>query len=101
MLGYADFTRSLRTTLLPPWRITTTSPLILVIASGLLFAIESKLNTFLFSTPFILVYLVMFMKKSVQDIEGAEEPERFLKNPYFAFYTLFLAAVFVLAYIFK
>lgn len=74
---------------------------VIFLATFCLFAIESKLNTFLFSTPFILVYLVMFMKKSVQDIEGAEEPERLLKNPYFAFYTLFLAAVFVLAYIFK
>jgi len=45
--------------------------------------------------------LFMFMKKSIQDIEGAEEPERLLKNPYFAFYTLFLAVIFVLAYIFR
>lgn len=74
---------------------------VIFLATFCLFAVESKLNTFLFSTPFILVYLVMFMKKSVQDIEGAEEPERLLKNPYFAFYTLFLAAIFVLAYIFK
>jgi len=66
-----------------------------------LFAIESQLKSFLYSTPFILVYLIMFMKKSVQDIEGAEEPERLLKNPYFAFYTLFLVVIFVLAYIFK
>ncbi|MCP4150503.1 MAG: UbiA family prenyltransferase [bacterium] len=66
-----------------------------------LFAIEAQLKSFLFSIPFILVYLIMFMKKSVQDIEGAEEPEKLLKNPYFAFYTLFLAAIFVLAYIFK
>ena len=65
------------------------------------FAIESKMNSFLYSIPFILVYLVMFIKKSVQDIEGAEEPERLLKNPYFAFYTLFLAVIFILAYIFK
>jgi hypothetical protein len=41
------------------------------------------------------------MKKSLQDIEGAEEPEKLLKNPYFAFYTLFLVAIFILAYIFK
>jgi len=66
-----------------------------------LFAIESKLNSFLLAIPFIVVYLVMFMKKSVQDIEGAEEPEKLLKNPYFAFYTLFLVAIFILAYIFK
>jgi len=66
-----------------------------------LFAVESQLKSFLFSTPFILVYLIMFMKKSLQDIEGAEEPEKLLKNPYFAFYTLFLVAIFILAIIFK
>lgn len=66
-----------------------------------LFAVTAGLNTFLFALPFILVYLVMFMKKSVQDIEGAEEPEKLLKNPYFAVYTLFLVVIFVLAYIFK
>lgn len=66
-----------------------------------LFAVESQLKSFLYSTPFILVYLIMFMKQSVQDIHGAEEPEKLLKNPYFAFYTLFLVAIFILAYIFK
>jgi len=65
------------------------------------FALEAQLKTFLFSLPFVLVYLYMFMRKSVQDIEGAEEPEKLLKNPYFAFYTLFLVIIFVLAYILK
>lgn len=71
------------------------------IASFAWFAVESGLNSFLYSIPFVLVYLIMFMRKSVQDIEGAEEPERLLKNPYFAFYTLFLAIIFLLAYLFK
>jgi hypothetical protein len=35
------------------------------------------------------------------NIEGSEEPEKLLKNPYFAFYTLFLIAIFILAYIFR
>lgn len=71
------------------------------IATFCWFALESGLTSFLYSVPFVLVYLVMFIRKSVQDIEGAEEPERLLKNPYFAFYTLFLAVIFILAYIFK
>lgn len=71
------------------------------IAAFALFAVESGLHSFLFAIPFILFYLVMFMKKSVQDIEGAEEPEKLLKNPYFAVYTLFLVIIFILAYIFK
>ncbi|NIM15504.1 MAG: hypothetical protein GTO45_26285 [Candidatus Aminicenantes bacterium] len=74
---------------------------LIFVATFCWFAIEAKMNSFLYSIPFILVYLVMFIKKSVQDIEGAEEPERLLKNPYFAFYTLFLAVIFILAYIFK
>lgn len=65
------------------------------------FALETKLKSFLFSVPFIVVYLIMFMKKSLQDIEGSEEPEKLLKNPYFAFYTLFLVVIFILAYLFK
>lgn len=56
---------------------------------------------FLFSLPFIIIYLVMFMRKSLQDRDGAEEPEKLLKNPYFALYTLFLVVVFVLAYLLR
>lgn len=66
-----------------------------------LFAVEANLRTFLYSIPFIVVYLVMFIKKSLQDRDGAEEPEKLLKNPYFAFYTLFLAIIFAIAYIFS
>ena len=66
-----------------------------------LFAIGSGMNTFLYSIPFIIIYLIMFIKKSLQDIDGAEEPEKLLKNPYFALYTLFLVAIFLLAYILK
>ncbi len=74
---------------------------IIFIVSLSIFTIESKLNSFLYSIPFILIYLLMFMKKSIKDIEGAEEPERLLKNPYFAFYTLFIAIIFIIAYIYR
>lgn len=66
-----------------------------------LFALQFELYTFLFSLPFILVYLAMFMKKSLQDREGAEEPEKLLKNPYFAAYTIFLMIIFIISYILK
>ena len=65
------------------------------------FAVIYNLYTLLFSIPFILYYLSMFIKKSTQDIDGAEEPERLLKDPYFALYTLFLGVIFILAYIFR
>ncbi|MEN8155088.1 MAG: UbiA family prenyltransferase [Acidobacteriota bacterium] len=66
-----------------------------------IFAIDSEMYTLLYSVPFIIFYLGMFMKKSVQDRDGAEEPEKLLKNPYFALYTLFLILIFIVAYIFK
>lgn len=56
---------------------------------------------FLYILPLILIYLIMFMRKSLQDREGAEEPERLLKNPYFAVYTLFLILVFLGAYLIR
>ncbi|MCK4889774.1 MAG: UbiA family prenyltransferase, partial [Candidatus Aminicenantes bacterium] len=59
---------------------------IIFILTFSLFAIETKMYTLLISVPFILIYLGMFMKKSVQDRDGAEEPEKLLKDPYFAFY---------------
>jgi 4-hydroxybenzoate polyprenyltransferase len=65
------------------------------------FAIETEMYTLLVSVPFILFYLGMFMKKSVQDRDGAEEPEKLLKNPYFALYTVFLILLFLLAYFLK
>ena len=74
---------------------------IIFILTFSLFAIETKMYTLLISVPFILIYLGMFMKKSVQDRDGAEEPEKLLKDPYFAFYTVFLIIIFILAYFFK
>lgn len=65
------------------------------------FAIVYNLYTLLFALPFILYYLSMFIKKSTQDIDGAEEPEKLLKDPYFALYTIFLVIIFILAYIFR
>lgn len=66
-----------------------------------LFAVQSGLYSFLYSIPFILVYLILFTLKILKDREGAEEPEKLLKNPYFALYTLFMAIIFLLAYILR
>ncbi len=66
-----------------------------------LFALKIQYYTFLFSLPFIIIYLIIFLKKSLSDPEAAEEPEKLLKNPHFAFYTLFLVVIFILAFIFK
>ncbi|MEN8221973.1 MAG: UbiA family prenyltransferase [Acidobacteriota bacterium] len=74
---------------------------VIFISTFSLFAIETEMYTLLISVPFILFYLGMFMKKSVQDRDGAEEPEKLLKNPYFALYTVFLIIIFLLAYFLK
>jgi 4-hydroxybenzoate polyprenyltransferase len=66
-----------------------------------LFAVYSDLHTLLYSLPLVVIYLWMFAKKSLKDREGAEEPERLLRNPYFALYTLFLAVVFIIAFVFR
>lgn len=71
------------------------------IVSFIVFSIQIKIVTFLYGAPFILIYLMMFIKKSTQDRDGAEEPEKLLKNPYFALYTIFLVILFLMAYIFR
>jgi decaprenyl-phosphate phosphoribosyltransferase len=64
----------------------------------ILFAVEMNLMTFLYVLPFIVFYLVFFLVKSTQDRDAAEEPEKMLKNPYFALYTVFLLVVFIVAF---
>jgi len=71
------------------------------LATFALFVWNQGWMLFLYILPLILVYLIMFMRKSLQDREGAEEPERLLKNPYFAIYTLFLILVFLTAYLLR
>lgn len=71
---------------------------LLFLAMFILFAILLKLKTFLYALPFILFYLIFFMVKSIQDRDAAEEPEKLLKNPYFAIYTVFLLVIFIIAF---
>jgi 4-hydroxybenzoate polyprenyltransferase len=71
------------------------------LAAFSLFLHQSGLSIMLWSLPLVLVYLAMFFRKSLQDPDGAEEPERLLKNPVFAFYTLFLIIFFIVAYLLR
>ncbi|HSQ34863.1 MAG TPA: UbiA family prenyltransferase [Candidatus Binatia bacterium] len=71
---------------------------LLFLTMFVVFAWRMQLRTFLFVLPFIVGYLVFFMVKSTQDRDAAEEPETLLKNPYFALYTIFLLAVFIVAF---
>jgi len=71
---------------------------LLFLAMFILFAIRLSLKTFLYALPFIIFYLIFFMIKSIQDRDAAEEPEKLLKNPFFAIYTVFLLIVFIIAF---
>ena len=71
---------------------------LLFLVMFILFAIVLSLKTFLYTLPFIMFYLIFFMVKSIHCRDAAEEPEKLLKNPYFAFYTLFLLVIFIIAF---
>jgi len=71
---------------------------LLFLAMFVAFALQQDLKTFLYALPFIIFYLIFFMVKSIQDRDAAEEPEKMLKNPYFAVYTVFLLVIFIIAF---
>ncbi len=71
---------------------------LLFLSLFIVFSLRLNLKTFLFVLPFIVFYLIFFIYKSIQDRDAAEEPEKMLKNPYFALYTLFLLLVFIVAF---
>jgi 4-hydroxybenzoate polyprenyltransferase len=71
---------------------------LLFLAMFVLFILRLQLKTFLYLLPFILFYLIIFMIKSIQDRDAAEEPEKLLKNLYFALYTIFLLVIFIIAF---
>jgi decaprenyl-phosphate phosphoribosyltransferase len=75
-----------------------TANALLFLALFIIFSLQLNLKTFLFALPFIVSYLVFFIYKSIQDRDAAEEPEKLLKNPYFAIYTVFLLIVFIIAF---
>lgn len=92
-----DYRSSLR-------KYTKKSLLFGMAASGLvffltysLFAIEYRLQIFLLLTPFIAVFFLLIFRKTLMEKEVMEEPERLLKQPGFALYTLFLALLFLAA----
>jgi decaprenyl-phosphate phosphoribosyltransferase len=63
------------------------------------FVFEYEKHALLFVIPFIILYLIIFIYKSIRDRDAAEEPEKLLKNPYFALYTLFLVIIIILAFL--
>jgi len=65
------------------------------------FAWFHQLRLLVYTLPLIAGYLIFFIVKSLNDQHTAEEPEKMFRNPYFALYTLALAALFVLALLLK
>lgn len=61
------------------------------------FALVMKLNSLLFLSPLIAFYFFLFFRKTLQEKEAMEEPERLLKQPSFALYTFFMVTVFIVA----
>jgi len=64
----------------------------------LYFALSFKLQSFIFFSPFILFYLFLIFKKTLKEKEAMEEPEKLLKSPSFALYTIFLILIFLCSF---
>jgi 4-hydroxybenzoate polyprenyltransferase len=62
------------------------------------FALSFKLQSFIFFSPFILFYLFLIFKKTLKEKEAMEEPEKLLKSPSFALYTIFLILIFLCSF---
>lgn len=63
------------------------------------FALSFKLQSFYYLSPLLLVYFMIFFKHTLQRKEVMEEPERLLKKPLFAGYTLFLVLIFFISFL--
>jgi 4-hydroxybenzoate polyprenyltransferase len=68
------------------------------LAAFLYFAAVFKLQTFFVIAPFLIVFFGLIFRKTLREAEVMEEPEKMLTSPLFAFYTLFLLALFILAF---
>lgn len=99
LLGYkaGDYRSSLR-------KYSKTSLLIGLAVSTLVFfityfyfSIVFKLQSFLALSPLIFFYFFMFFRKTLQEKEVMEEPERLFRRSFFALYTLFLAVIYFLS----
>jgi len=61
-------------------------------------AYEFKLQTFALIAPFLVVFFFLIFRKTLREDEVMEEPEKLLVRPKYALFSLFLLALFVLAY---
>lgn len=62
------------------------------------FAVSTRLQSFLFLSPLVLIYFFIFFRKTLSEGEVMEEPEQLLKHPAFAAYTLFMVLAYFVAF---
>jgi len=70
------------------------------LAAFLVFAHQARLWTFFVIAPFLVGFFLLIFRKTLREAEVMEEPEKLLGQPVFAVYTLFLLALFILAFFF-
>ncbi len=64
-----------------------------------IFAVEHKLQTFIYFSPFVFFYFFLIFWKTLKEKEAMEEPERLLKHYKFAIYTLFIVLLFSFSFL--
>jgi decaprenyl-phosphate phosphoribosyltransferase len=67
--------------------------------SFLYFALTFELRYLVYLSPLLLVYLYLFIRKTLQEKEIMEEPESLLRNPLIAVYTLSLLILLALSFL--
>lgn len=64
-----------------------------------MFSLTFRLQSFLYLSPLVFLYFFIFFRKTLNEREVMEEPERLLKNPAFALLTLVIALAFFLSFL--
>ena len=71
---------------------------VICLISFLYLAYSLKLQTFYIISPFLFLFFLLILRKTLREAEVMEEPEKMLISPKFALYTIFLIFLFILAY---
>jgi decaprenyl-phosphate phosphoribosyltransferase len=69
------------------------------LASISLFVLSFRLYRFLIVFPLLILYLLLFFRKTLEEKEVMEEPESLLRNPMIGLLTLVLVALFALSFL--
>ncbi len=64
-----------------------------------LFALDTKLQSFVFLSPLVFFYFFIFFWKTLKEKEVMEEPEKLLTHPFFASYTILMILAYFVAFI--